>query len=109
MEPEEVHPVVAHDEVGVQRDLVARRRDVAQRLRRHREPVTHAAAEHDHVIRAPNGDLALDERDHDAASAVASGARLRWQMATASASAAWSGRGTSVSARSAWTICATWS
>ena len=37
-----------------------------------------------------------------------SGAPLAWQMATASASAAWSGRGSSVSASSVWTMRWTW-
>ena len=47
------------------------------------------------MIAAADRDLAGDERDHPAtfASAACIGAPLAWQMATASASAAWSGVG----------------
>ena len=47
------------------------------------------------MVRAPDGDLAGEQRDHAAgpprARRARSGAPLAWQMATASASAAWSG------------------
>ena len=43
------------------------------------------------------------------ATAAACGAPLAWQIATASASAAWSGRGGASSPSSIWTIRATWS
>ncbi len=55
----------------------------------------------------PHGDRALEQGDH-ALSAAASGAPFVWQMATASASAAWSGRGRSDSASSVWTMRCTW-
>ena len=41
--------------------------------------------------------------------AVRSGAALAWQIATASASAAWSGLGSAASDSSAWTMRCTWS
>ena len=58
------------------------------------------------MIAAAHGDLAGDRaRSSAPASARArSGAPLAWQIATASASAAWSGVGSSVSESSAWTI-----
>ena len=98
--------VVADDEVGVQRDRLADRRDVAQRLGRDGEPVADAGRRlDDDVVGAPDRDLAGDEGDHRAAAtAWASGAWLAWQIATASASAAWSGVGSSGSESSACTI-----
>ena len=87
------------------------RRDLAQRLGRDRQPVADAAGglEHD-VVGAADRDLAGDERDHRAATAARrrSGARLAWQTATASASAAWSGARRRGSASSAATIRVTW-
>ena len=102
--------VVAHDQVGVQRDGAAHAGDLAQRLGRDGQAVADPARGLDHhVVGAADRDLAGDERDHPAtAAAAASGAWLAWQMATASASAAWSGRGGSGSESSAWTIRATW-
>ena len=102
--------VVADDQVAVQRDRLARGRDVAQRLGRDGEPVADAAAVDDDVVGAAHRDLALEQGDHAvAASAAASGARLAWQIATASASAAWSGCGSSVQREQRWTIRCTWS
>src|SRR6266480_3508782 len=74
----------------VEHDGLADGRDVAQRLRRDGGAVAGAAAEDHDVVGAPDGDLAAQERDHAVipASARASGARLTWQTATASASAA---------------------
>ncbi len=43
------------------------------------------------MVGAPQRDLAGEQRDHATASALRSGAPLAWQIATASASAAWSG------------------
>ena len=69
--------------------------DLAQRLGRDGQAVADPARGLDHhVVGAADRHLAGDERDHPAtAAAAASGAWLAWQMATASASAAWSGRG----------------
>ena len=92
--------------------VLAGGRDVAQRLGRDREPVADAAAGDDDVVGAADGDLAGEEGDHQThrpsgggasrpprrASAAVIGAALAWQIATASASAAWSGRGSSASA-----------
>jgi sugar lactone lactonase YvrE len=81
--------VVTGHQVRVQGDRLPDGRDAAQRLGRHRQAVAHAAAGHDHVVGAADGDLAGDEGDHEAAATrAARGARLRWQIATASASAA---------------------
>ena len=100
--------VVAHDEVGVQRGRLADGGNVPERLGRDGEAVADAAAVDDDVVGAADGDVAADERDHPVI-AIATGAWLRWQMATARASAAWSGRGGSGSASSAATISCTWS
>ena len=102
--------VVAHDQVRVQRDGAAHAGDLAQRLGRDGQAVADPARGLDHhVVGAADRHLAGDERDHPAtAAAAANGAWLAWQMATASASAAWSGRGGSGSESSAWTIRATW-
>ena len=124
--------VVAHDQVGVQHRLAAHRRDVAQRLGRHRRAVADAPAEDHHVIGAAHRDLASQQGDHargprthlvgaqieDTVTApppprprrpprVANGAAFRWQSATASASEAWSGVGSSGSDSSVCTIRAT--
>ena len=101
--------VVADDQVGVQRGLLADRRGVAERLAGDGEPVADAAARDDDVVGPPHGDLAGEQRDHAAApTAARSDAPFAWQIATASASAAWSGRGRSVSDSSAWTMRWTW-
>ena len=107
----ELEGVVADDEVAVEERRVPEGGDLAQRLGRHGEGVAHAAGglEHD-AAGAADGDLAGDGRDHaGTGSAAASGAWLAWQMATARASAAWSGRGASGSDSSAWTMRPTWS
>ena len=104
------HRVVTHDQVRVRRHGLPHARHVAQRLGRHRQPVADAAARDDDVVGAADRDRALEQRDHPTlVSAAASGAPLAWQIATASASAAWSGRGSSSSASSVWTIRCTWS
>ena len=63
------------------------------------------------MVAAADRDLALDERDHALAfaSAACSGAPLAWQIATASASAAWSGFGSSGERSRDWTMRWTWS
>src|SRR4051812_8929406 len=104
-EAEQRDRVVAQDRVRVQRDVLADRRHAAQRLGRHGEPVADAAGEDDDVVGPPDGDLAAHQRDHAATSPT----WLTWQIATASASAAWSGRGGSGSESSVWTIRPTWS
>ena len=72
----------------VQRDLAAHRGHMTQRLARHGEPVAHARRGlDDHVIGATHRDIARDQGDHPA-TAIASGAWLAWQIATARASAA---------------------
>ncbi len=96
--------VVAHDQVAVERHRLAGRRHLLERLARDREPVADAVDVYDDLARpvsaarrAPAGDLAAHQRDHAVTIAAASGARLAWQIATASASAAWSGCGSSAS------------
>src|SRR4051812_24488539 len=99
-------------------------RHLPQRLGRDREAVAHAAAGDHDVVGAPDGDLAREQGDHrrpvlvrrpptvsrwGCARARRMGAELAWQMATARASAAWSGRGSSSRARRVWTIRWTWS
>jgi hypothetical protein len=80
--------------MGVQNDLVADRGDLAERLGGHREPVADAAALNNDMVTAANRDTAGEQGDHAGApagpfaTARASGARLRSQIATASASAA---------------------
>ena len=67
------------------------RRHLPERLGGDRQPVADAAAVDDHVVGAPDRHRAGDQRDHAGAPATAppaSGARLRSQIATASASAA---------------------
>ena len=100
--------VVAHDEMRVQRGRLARGGNVLERLGRDGEAVADAAAVDHDVVGTADGDVAADERDHPVI-AIATGAWLRSQMATARASAAWSGRGGSGSASSAATILCTWS
>ena len=96
--------VVADDHVAVQEHLVADRRHVPERLGRHRQPVADPAAVDHDVVAAADRDGAGDQGDHPArrrrpgphrvpTSARTSGARFRSQIATASASAAWSGEG----------------
>src|SRR5262249_50437481 len=71
--------------------------------------VADTAAGDDHVVGAAHRDLAREERDHATASAFRSGAPLAWQIATARASAAWSGLGRLASESSVWTMRCTWS
>ncbi len=86
----ERHRVLTDDEVGEQRHRPADGGDLAQRLGRHAHAVADAARGLDHdVVRPAQRHLARDRGDHPAAPiAAASGARLTWQIATASASAA---------------------
>src|SRR5205823_4534525 len=81
--------VIANDEMGVERNLLANGRNVPERLRRDREAVADAADVDDDMIGAADDHGARHERDHSRATASASGARLASQIATASASAAW--------------------
>ena len=95
----EVQGVLAHDEVRVQRDLLADGGHAAQRLGGHREAVADAGGEHDDVVGAADRDLATHHRNHALIAfwrRACSGARLTWQTATASASDAWSAFGMSV-------------
>src|ERR1019366_859909 len=103
--------VVADDQMAVQRDLLADGRHVAQRLAGDGQAVADIGAQHDHVVGAAHRHLAAQQRDHapTRARALASGAQLAWQTATASASAAWSGRGSSARPSSTWTMRETWS
>jgi hypothetical protein len=71
----------------VQHRFLAHRRDVAQRLGGHGQPVADPAARDHDMVGAADRDPAFDEGDHEA-SAAASGAPFVWQIATASASAA---------------------
>ena len=82
--------VVAHDQVGVQRHLLAGRGHVAERLGGTASAVADAAAEDHDVVAAADRDLAAQQRDHrpPPSSASDNGAQLTWQIATASASAA---------------------
>jgi len=96
--------VVAQDGVRVQRDLAPDARHVAQRLGGDGQPVADPTGHDHHVVGTADRHLAFDERDH-----AASTTWFAWQMATARASAAWSGRGASGSESSAWTIRPTWS
>ncbi len=100
--------VVTDDEMGVEPDLPADRRHVAERLRGDRQAVADPLAVDDDVVGPPDRDGAADERDHARATAAASGARFAWQTATASASAAWSGAGGAGSESRCWTMSWTW-
>ena len=103
--------VVARDEVRVQRCLLAPRGHRLQRFRGHREPVPDSARLDHHVVGAANEHLAANGGDHPARTSVplaaSAGAALvlaAWQIATPSASAAWSDSGRSASPRSVPTI-----
>src|ERR1039458_1362262 len=99
--------------MGVQHRLLAGRGHMVQRLRGHRGAVADAAAQQHDVVCPADHDLAPEHADHAGAptpapaSARASGARLTWQIATASASAAWSGAGGESKPSSAATMRAT--
>ena len=96
--------VVADDQVGVERRRLADRGRVAQRLGRHGQPVADAAAGRRRrgrcAARRPRRSSRAITRPRSPCRRPRRAARapLAWQMATASASAAWSGRGSSVSA-----------
>src|SRR5262249_57293187 len=103
----ELERVLADVQVGVERDLSPGLRH-PRRRRRDGQRVPHAAdVEHDAVA----GGRARDRRptqarDHPAA--FKSGGASAWQIATASASAAWWGCGTCFRPRIALTIRCTW-
>ena len=101
--------VVAHDEVRAQSGFAPEGSDTGQRLRGDRQAVANPAAHERHVLEAALGDLSAKQRDHPVAavSAAERGAWLAWQIATARASAAWSGWGSDGRARSAATMRAT--
>ena len=106
-EAEQVHAVVAHDRCDCEQRLAARRRAPGEGLRRDREPVADAAAVS--ITTSPGRRTAtLPRTEAITPSAALSGAPLAWQMATARASAAWSGSGGSGSDSSAPTIRCTW-
>ena len=71
--------VVADDEMGVEDHVAPDRRHMLERLRRHRKPVSDAAAVDDDVVAAAHRHPAGDERDHadTPATARASGEWLR--------------------------------
>ena len=56
--------VVANDQMGVERDLLADGGDVTQGLRGHRGAIADAAAEQQDVVGATDGDLAAQQADH---------------------------------------------
>src|SRR3954469_14277136 len=56
--------VVAHDQVSVEGGGLAGGRHLAQGLGGDGEAVAHAAAGHHHVVRAPDGHLSREQRDH---------------------------------------------
>src|SRR5205823_14994727 len=102
----QVHAVVAQREVRVQERLVAGGGNLPERLGRHRQPVADARRLDHDVVRPPDGDGAPDRRDHPTTARMR--APLAWQIATARASAAWSGSGGSGSASRVATIRCTW-
>ena len=84
-EPVQLQRVLAHVQVGVQRDL---RRTVggADRRRRRGDEITDAADVDDEPVRRVRHGLAPKARDHPAI--LSRGGASAWQIATASASAA---------------------
>jgi len=98
-EAEEGERVLANDGVDLDRDLA-----VAQALhgRRRVDEVADAVHVDDQARPRAPGDAAAQARNH--AVSLISGGAIAWQIATASASAAWFGDGTSSSERIAFTI-----
>src|SRR5439155_22753613 len=84
----------------------ARGRDAPERLHRHRQPVADARRLDHDVVGPSDGDRAPDRRDHPTIARIR--APLAWQIATARASAAWSGWGGSGSDSRVATIRCTW-
>jgi hypothetical protein len=103
-EAEELHRVLAHVEVRLEDDFI----DSVGPLRRRRsreEPVADAIHLQDETVRVPGDGLAAEARDQRALpTSAASGGASAWQIATASASAAWWGFGGSASPRIAFTM-----
>src|SRR5438132_6135299 len=97
----ELERVLAHVQIGLELDLAA---PVGQavRARRRLDEVADAAHVEDEPVGAPRDRLAAQPGDHPAA--LSNGGARAWQMATASASAAWFGSGGSASPRIAFTI-----
>ena len=94
--------VLADVEVRLDRHLL-RASGLRERARRRLDEIADPAhVEHEAVRPAPDG-LAAKLRDHDA-TCFKSGGASAWQMATASASAAWCGSGVASSPRIALTI-----
>ena len=103
-EAEELHRVLAHVEMRLEDDLV-RFVGLFHRRRSRKEPVSDAVHVQDQTVRVPGDGLAAEARDHRALPArAARGGASAWQIATASASAAWWGFGGSASPRIAFTI-----
>ena len=99
-EPVQGQRVVPGDQMRVQGRLLAARGDRLQRLRGDGQAVADAAGLDHHVVRAPDQDLAANRGDHPtgtpgsaACGAWTARAWPAWQMATASASEAWSDTG----------------
>src|SRR5207302_9757730 len=86
--------------------VLAHGRHGLERLGRDREPVADAAALDHDVVGPPDHHAPSHRGDH--ASAFVRAAALAWQMATARASAAWSGSGGVGSLSSAPTMRCTW-
>ncbi len=93
----ELHHVLADVEVRVDGDLVGRVA-LAHRGRRRVDEVADAADVEDEPFRRVRHGLTAQARDHEAAAIRRSGGAIAWQIATASASAAWFGVGISAQA-----------
>src|SRR5262245_5343005 len=106
-EAEELHGVLAYVQVRLDDDLV-RTVCLAHRGGSGEQPIADAVHVEDEPVCVPGDRFASQARDHRAlpASATSGGARA-WQMATASASAAWCGFGGSASPRIALTMLCT--
>jgi hypothetical protein len=101
----ELERVLAHVQVRLDRDLAAPLGGTHGPGRRGDEIADPVHVEHEAVGR-PAGELAPQARDHPVSRR--SGGASAWQIATASASAAWFGVGLAGSARMARTIRCTW-
>src|SRR6185503_550986 len=92
----ELQRVLAHDRVDLDRHLAVVGGTCAETLDRRRRVDEVADPVHldDEAAAGAPGDAAAKPRDHEAI-LRASGGAVAWQIATASASAAWLGAGTS--------------
>src|SRR5262249_31109771 len=101
-EPVELECVLPYDEVRLDRQLL-RPLGEPQRCGRRRDEVADAADVEHEPVGAPRDGLPAEARDHPD-TVRSSGGASTWQMATASASAAWSGRGSRSRPRIVFTI-----